>query len=393
MGAAAAIVLAIAFYLPITLLAPIGTADAAPVSHPVPTTVAPTFSMPPYGASAISAVGFGGLLAQGGSTKPLPIASITKIITTLVVLQQKPLKTGQDGPGILFTAEDQAILKAYAARDGEVYPISVGTTMSESDVIKVALVASANNYARALADWAYGSEAKFVAVANQWLKSHGLTHTVLTDATGLNPENTSTPTDLIKLGSLALANPIVAADVAIRKITLPVVGSIKNTNTILGKDGIVGIKTGTLIEAGSSLLFASRQEIGTRRVTFIGVILDGPTHPVIDTRIRRLLTVARSAFATQRLTSKGDTFGTYSTPWGGSSSVVASVSASVVIRKGTPITRTVVMKPVGIAKKGTVVGTVKYTVNGSVYSVPLKLTRSIVDPGPWWRLTHPGALS
>ena len=388
-----AVVLAIGFYLPITLLAPVATVAAAPVRFAVPTTQAQTFSMPGYGASAISAIDFGGLLAQGGSTKPLPIASITKIITTLVVLDQKPLKANEPGPAILFTPADQTIKEQYAARDGEVYPIDVGGTMSESDVIKVALVASANNYARALADWAYGSETKFVVVANKWLKAHGFTSTVLTDSTGLNPQNTSTPTDLITLGKLALANPIVSSDVAIQHITLPVVGAIKNTNTILGKSGIVGIKTGTLVGAGSSLLFASRQEIGSRSVTFIGVILDGPTHPVIDSRIRAMLTTARAAFVQQPLTHAGDSFGSYTSRSGSSAGVVAADTTSVLIRRGTPITTTVSMRPIGLAKKGTIVGSARFTVDGKVYSVPLKLTKSIIDPGPWWRLTHPGRLS
>ena len=393
MGLSVAVVLAVGFYLPITLLAPVGSVAADPVRFAVPTTSAQTFSMPGYGASAISAVDFGGLLAQGGSTKPLPIASITKIITTLVVLEKRPLKVDQAGPEIPFTSADQTIKNEYAARDGEVYPIQVGGTMSESNVIKVALVASANNYARALADWAYGSEAAFLPVANAWLKAHGMTSTVLTDSTGLNSANRSTPTDLIALGRLALADPIVSADVAIRTITLPVVGAIKNTNTILGKSGIVGIKTGTLIGAGSSLLFASRQEIGSRSVTFIGVILDGPTHPIIDSRIRSMLTLARAAFVQQSLTHSGDVFGSYTSRSGQSTSVVAAETTSVLIRRGTPITSTVSMRPVGLAKKDSIVGSVKFTVNGKVYSVPLKLTKSIVDPGPWWRLTHPGGLS
>jgi D-alanyl-D-alanine carboxypeptidase (penicillin-binding protein 5/6) len=392
-GVGVAVVLAVGFYLPITLLAPVGAVAAAPVRFSVPTMSAQAFSLPTYGASAISAVVFGGLLAQGGSTKPLPIASITKIITTLVVLQKKPLAAGQPGPAIQFTLADDVIRQQYAARDGEVYPIQVGGSMSESDVIKVALVASANNYARALADWAYGSEAAFLPVANAWLKNHGMTSTVLTDSTGLNPANRSTPTDLISLGKLALANPVVSSDIAIRNITLPVVGAIKNTNTILGKSGIVGIKTGTLIGAGSSLLFASRQEIGSRSITFIGVILDGPTHPIIDSRIRSMLATARKAFVQQSLTHAGDTFGTYTSRFGQSTSVVAANTVSVLIRRGTPITSTISMRRIGLAKKGAIVGSAKFTVDGKVYSVALKLTRSIVDPGPWWRLTHPGRLS
>ena len=53
--------------------------------------------MPGYGDSAISAVGYPGFLATGGGTAPLPIASITKIITALVVLQKEPLSGRRAG--------------------------------------------------------------------------------------------------------------------------------------------------------------------------------------------------------------------------------------------------------------------------------------------------------
>src|SRR6202000_3181558 len=99
-----------------------------------------------------------------------------------------------------------------------------------------------------------GSEANFLPVARAWLASHGLTSTILTDCTGLNPQNTSTPTDLIALGKIALDNPIIAPLVRTKSATLPIVGAIKNTNNLLGVAGIDGIKTGTLTKA--SLLFS-----------------------------------------------------------------------------------------------------------------------------------------
>jgi D-alanyl-D-alanine carboxypeptidase (penicillin-binding protein 5/6) len=391
-GAILALLLAVAIYLPMTLLAPLHTVDAVDAVVKVPVQAAPVLSMPSYGASAISAVGFPGVFAQGGSSSPLPIASITKIVTTLVVLEKKPLAVGKAGPAIPFTAADAAISKAYLARNGEVYPIRVGGSMSERDVLTVTLVASANNYARALVDWAYGSEAQFVPVANAWLARHGLKSTTLTDATGLNSENRSTPTDLIALGKIALADPLVSRLVAIRHTTLPVVGAISNTNTLLGVQGVRGIKTGTLDKAGSSLLFASVITVGGQKITLIGVILDGPTHPVIDGQIRRLIASVKGGFSSVTLSRIGQDFGAYRTVWGARASAIATRSTSVVVWAGTPVQTSVTTDRIGVTRKGTVVGAAVFTVAGQTITVPLALSAALDDPGSWWRLTHPGKL-
>jgi D-alanyl-D-alanine carboxypeptidase (penicillin-binding protein 5/6) len=388
----ALVILAVAIYLPLTLLAPLHAVQAKQAAYVVPQTTSAKLAMPTYGSSAIAAIGYPGLLTQGGSSKPLPIASITKIITALVVLQKKPLAVGEAGPRILFTAQDEVYLHSYAARDGDVYPINVGGTMTEHDVLEVALVASANNYARALADWAYGSEANFLPAANSWLKAHGMPSTVLTDATGLNPQNTSRPSDLIALGQLALANPVISKIVGIQQATLPVVGKIQNTNKLLGKVGIDGIKTGTLNSAGASLLFSSTYNINGTNIRFIGVILDGPSHPVIDAQISRLVRQARAAFTQVRLVSEGQKIGSYSTAWGAHADILAGASRSVVVLGGTPVSEQTLTNTIVTGKKGSIVGTATFTVGSTKVTVPLKLATTIVDPGPVWRLTHPGVL-
>jgi D-alanyl-D-alanine carboxypeptidase (penicillin-binding protein 5/6) len=385
-----AVVVALGFYLPLTLLAPLSSVSAVTTPYTAPTSVAPVLSMPGYGASAISAVGFPGVLAQGGSTSPQPIASITKIITTLVVLQKKPLAAGDAGPAIPFTSADEAIRQSYIARDGDTYPIQVGGSMSERDVMTVALVASANNYARALADWAFGSEANFLPVANAWLAQNGMSSTVLTDSTGLNLANRSTPTDLITLGKLALANPVVSQLIKTTRATLPVVGTITNTNTILGQLGIDGIKTGT--NQGSSLLFSSKYRIGGRTITLIGVILDGPDHATIDAQITSLVKTVQDGFTSVTLATAGEPFASYRTAWGTTTQVVATKRSSVVVWKGTPVHSTITTNRVLLATKGTVVGSATFTVNGATISVPLALSTTISDPGAWWRLTNPGEL-
>lgn len=382
--------LATGFYLPLTLLAPLHATRSVPVSYSAPATTAPVLSMPSYGDSAIAAEGYPGLLASGGSTRPMSIASITKIITTLVVLQKKPLAVGAQGPEIPFTATDLAIKNAYAARGGDVYPIQVGASMTEYQMLTVALVASANNYARALADWAFGSEANFLPVARAWLKTNGLDSTTLTDCTGLNPQNTSTPTDLIALGGIALANPIISALVQVRSATLPIVGAIKSTNTLLGISGVDGIKTGTLTK--SSLLFSSRLVLGGHVITLIGVVLDGPSHPIIDRAIRTLLDQARGGFHLVTVARKGEVFAAYRTQWGTRASAVATQTITTVVWGGTPIRASVSASAAGLFAKGTVLGSASFVAGTQHFTVPLVLSRTLDDPGAGWRLTHPGQL-
>ena len=361
-------------------------------SYLTPITAATKLPMPSYGASAISAIGYSGMLGEGGSTKPLPMASISKIISTLVVLQKHPLSVTGSGPNITFTAADEAYLHTYSAEDGDVYPIRVGGSLSERDVITIALVPSANNYARALVDWAFGSEAKFVPVAKAWLKENGMTSTTMVEPTGINPENASTPHDLLILGKLALANPVVARIVSIKNTTLPVVGAITNTNLLLGIDGIDGIKTGTLNSAGASLLFSTKTVVGGREITLIGVVLDGPTHPVIDAQIRLIVKKAIAGFHLVKLTAAGRSFGSYTTLWGTHAAAVTASAASVVVWGGTTIAEKSRISPVTLGKKGSAVGSVTFTMTGQSVTVPLKLSATLADPGAGWRLTHPAQL-
>jgi D-alanyl-D-alanine carboxypeptidase (penicillin-binding protein 5/6) len=283
-------------------------------------------------------------------------------------------------------------MKSYAARDGDVYPIQVGGAMTERDVLTVALVPSANNYARALADWAYGSEANFLPVARAWLAAHGMTSTTLTDCTGLNPQNTSTPTDLIALGKLALANPVITELIGTKTTTLPVVGTIKNTNQLLGTVGIDGIKTGTLNSAGASLLFSSRLVLGGHVVTLVGVVLDGPNHPTVDAAIASLVKAAREGFHLVTLATKGQHFASYTTAWGDRTTAVATKTVSVVVWGGTAITARISASSVSPAKKGFIVGLASFTVGIQHLTVPLQLSSKLPGPDPGWRLGHPAEL-
>jgi D-alanyl-D-alanine carboxypeptidase (penicillin-binding protein 5/6) len=214
----------------------------------------------------------------------------------------------------------------------------------------------------------------------------------LTDCTGLNPQNTSTPSDLIALGKIALTNPVISGIISTRATTLPVVGTIQNTNQLLGRVGIDGIKTGTLNSAGASLLFSSRLELGGHVITLVGVVLDGPNHPTIDAAIASLVTAARAGFHLVTLATEGQPFASYQTAWGAAASAVASRTVTVVVWGGTSITARTSAASVSPAKKGAIVGTASFSVGTQRVSVPLELSSTLAGPDPGWRLGHPGEL-
>ncbi len=386
----AALVLATAFYLPVTLLAPLQATNASVLAYEPPVTAAADLALPGYGATAVGAVGFPGTLASSGTTDPLPIASITKVITSLVVLQAKPLGVEETGPDITFTANDVALYKSYLARFGKVEPVRSGLVLTQRQVMELTLVASANNYAESLINWAYGSMDAFLPVARTWLSEHGLTHISLSDGTGMSPENTATAADLVELGKIALADPLVALLTSTKHISIPKVGEIDNTNDLLGTSGVHGIKTGTLTEA--CLLFAADYQIGSQTITVVGVVLGGADHPTIDRDILSLLAGVASGFHEVVLTTAGEDYGSYTSEWGDKTDVVSTADATVVLWADTPVSLLVEARPITLDPAGTDIGTLHFTAGTQKVDVRLEINKTIDDPGPWWRLTHPTEL-
>lgn len=381
--------LAAGVYLPVTLLAPVPESVPAVVAFEPPAPESPVLTFPPYGASGLGAVGFEGVLASAGTPDPLPIASITKVITALVVLDAHPLAPGELGPAATMGALDEQFYAEQVAQDGIVAPVAAGETITERHMLDLALMASANNYAQSLAAWAFGSETAYLDAASAWLDRQGLTSTTVTDATGIQPSNTSTVADLIELGKLALAHPVVAEIVATPLVEVPGIGVVANRNILLGIDGVDGIKTGTLDESGACLLFSADHVVDGQPITLVGVVLGGPDHPTIAEAIRGILAEADLGFRRVELTAAGETFGHYESEWGDRAAAVASESASVVTWASTSVTADVTLDPVHLAAAGAEVGRATFTVGARTVIVPLILDATIDDPGPWWRLSHP----
>jgi D-alanyl-D-alanine carboxypeptidase (penicillin-binding protein 5/6) len=388
---AAALVIALGIYLPLTLLAPLGSTAARVLPYSAPDRIAASPALPSYGASAVGVIGYPEASASAGSTAPLPIASISKIVTSLVVLEAKPLSLGDSGPTITFTAADAALRAKYVALDGETKPLAAGSTISQLDLMRVTLVASANNYADALAGWAFGSRGAFQIAVTAWLGSHGLDHTTILEPTGINPGNVSTASDLVEIGKLALANPVISQIVSTPTMTLAGVGTFANTNKLLGRFGVDGIKTGTL-NGSSNLLFAARYDYDGHSVTVVGAVVGGTDHKTVDATVTTLLAGVKAGFHLITLAKKGEPFANFTTAWSQKVRAVSTKTASVLVWSNTPVTAVITALPAMVGQNAAAVGAVTFTAGVQSVRVPLALDRSLADPGPLWRVANPTLL-
>lgn len=402
-GGAITLVVAVASasYVGVVLSAPLPLTAAVMTPIEVEPGAVAEITMPDFGAAAVSVtgaeefagtVGVDGILAMSDDA-PKPIASITKIITTLTVLEAKPLGPGDAGPTLTFSKADNDLYDKYYVLGATILHMKIGSTMSEHDALELMLVASATNYAEAVSTWAFGSQARFLTAARDWLARNGLTGTSISDSVGMNPRNTSTPADLIALGKLAMANPVVASLVGMRVTDVPGFTGISNTNTLLREGGVQGIKTGTLEEAGSCLLFSAVVDVGLAKpVTVTGVVLGALDHAYADIEARAIIDSVKAGFHRISLVKTGDVLGTYTTPWGETTDVVAAQGAGMISWSDTAIRATSSAEPVELAARRTKVGSATFTGENDEVTVPLVLSKKIEGPDAWWRITHPAEL-
>jgi D-alanyl-D-alanine carboxypeptidase (penicillin-binding protein 5/6) len=143
------------------------------------------------------------------------------------------------------------------------------------------LLPSANNVAVLVARQLDGSVAAFVAEMNHTARALGMSDTTYTDPSGYDAGTVSTALDQLRLARVVAADETLAAMMATRSYPLPVAGDVTNTNTLLGRDGFVGMKTGSDDAAGGCFMFRSGWRTASGDVTLIGVVLGQRGHNLI----------------------------------------------------------------------------------------------------------------
>ena len=209
------------------------------------------------------------------------IASVAKVMTAYLVLRDHPLRLGQDGPTITITDADAADADRRRGHDESVVSVAAGEQLTEREALQALLLPSANNIAVVLAGWDAGSADRFVARMNAVARLLGMTHTRYTDPSGYDDATVSTAADQVRVVDRAMRLPVFASIVATPSATLPVVGTVHNTDALLGHDGFVGVKTGSDDAAGGCFAFRTVRLIGGKRTTITGVVLGQPGHDQI----------------------------------------------------------------------------------------------------------------
>ena len=213
----------------------------------------------PWPAAGVSAADVSGVgvVAGPGATRPVPIASVAKVMTAYVILQDHPLPGGGSGPDITVGPSEAAAYPAQARAGDSLVPVVAGETLTERQALEALLLPSADNMAWILARWDVGSQAAFVARMNATARSLGMTGTTYTDPSGLDPSTVSTAADQVRLGLAAMRLPALATIAAEPTAVLPVAGLVRNYDTLLGQDGIAGLKTGSTQAAGGCVLLVA----------------------------------------------------------------------------------------------------------------------------------------
>jgi D-alanyl-D-alanine endopeptidase (penicillin-binding protein 7) len=193
-----------------------------------------------------------------------PIASITKLMTAMVVLD-----AGLPGDEVItITRRDRDRLRGSGSK------LSFGTKLTRRDLIKIALAGSENRAAMALGRTYPGGIEHLVATMNDKARRLGLTETTFRDPAGLHSGNKSTAADLVALVDAASHYPLIrefttvgSSSVTDRRTGWKV--RFVNTNRLVrnGQWDIALSKTGYIADAGHCLLM--RAEIADRPVTLV----------------------------------------------------------------------------------------------------------------------------
>lgn len=348
-----------------------------------------TISWPSYGQAAVGAKGYG-VLATNGEQKSAPIASIAKTILALCVLEKKPLKVGQTGPTITITAQDAQFFHDYVAQNGSVLPVNEGEELTEYQALQGLLLPSGDNIADTLAIWAFGSIDNYLAYANKYVANLGLTKTHLGDPSGLSPQSVSSARDLVELGEVIMDNQVLAEIVGQSEVQLPVMGKARNYNSLLGDNGVVGIKTGNTEEAGGCLLFASKQTIDGKETMVIGAILGANNLAGVLKDTRSFLKNNVALFKYNETIKAGQTVGTYETPWGTTIEAVAKENITNLSVGSAEISAETELNQLTKATKAdAVVGKVKVKAGNKTLTTDVVLKNNLEKPSIVWRMTHP----
>ena len=298
----------------------------------------------------------GKVLFEYNADEALPPASVTKVMTILLVLEA--IDEGK------ITIDDPVTVSAYATSMGgsQIY-LKENEVMSVSDLLKAVVVASANDAAVALAEHLYGTEEAFVARMNERAAELGMVNTNFCNTNGLDDTDTGHLTsarDIAIMSREVLKHPLIFdySTIWMDSVRNAAFG-LTNTNRLIRfYHGANGLKTGSTSKAGFCISATAERD----GMQLIAVIMGAPSR---DTRNALAASLLDFGFANYSGRSvPGQTVDPVPVKGGTTRSCEASYAdASFVTEKSNEETTTQVVYHTSLrapVKKGDVVGTVRF---------------------------------
>jgi D-alanyl-D-alanine endopeptidase (penicillin-binding protein 7) len=186
----------------------------------------------------------GEILFEENAQNQRSIASITKVMTAIVFLEDEPDLTRE------------VVVARADVRNASVTYLRAGERVSLGDLLHLTLIASDNGAARTLARLSHGGTTPFIERMNEKALELGLTHTSFADPSGLNPDNVSSAYELSRLIAFAAVDERIGPIMRLPEYTVSTNRrkvTIKSTNKLLGEVDVRGGKTGFIRKAGYCL--------------------------------------------------------------------------------------------------------------------------------------------
>jgi hypothetical protein len=370
------------------------------------------------GAVLVPSIGYA---AHSGPTSSVPIASLTKMTTAVVILRDHPLVRGASGPTIIITPDMANQFDVDLDNDESNIPLQAGEHLTEYQMLEALMNQSANDVAWSLAVWDAGSLPAFVAKMNALARSLGAAHSHYVDASGFDPRSVSSAPDVLRVAAAGMQIPAFADIVGQSTVTLPLVGTVHNIVTQIGSNGVVGVKSGYTSQAGACVVLAGYRVIGGRSVLVLASALAQHVpasvpakagHPAAPTGlssaqlgmeeeyplryagplVEKLLEASEDSVRSVTVARPGQVLGSVSVDWGGTAHTVRAVAgqgawfAAWPGQKVAAVVRPARMAPG--AKAGTHAGDAYFALGQQIASVPVRTTATVPEPSWPWRLLH-----
>lgn len=313
-------------------------------------------------ASILMEASTGEVLYENAPDEQLPIASVTKIMTMLLIMEE--VDSGR------MTLEDLVSVSENAmSYGGSTMFLETGEQLSVNDMLKGIAVASANDGCVAMAEHIAGSESAFVDMMNAKAAELGMENTHFMNTNGLDEDNHYSSArdvaimsrELIKHEKIFDYNTIWTDELRGGKFQLA------NTNKLIRfYDGANGLKTGSTSKALCCLSATAKRD----DMQLIGVVLGAPTSEKRFSSAKAMLDYGFSHYGVKKLVTKGDAFENAEVTKGVAETVgvVSDDDCSALLEKtkNSEVTEEITMDEELIApiEKGQRVGTVKYTIDG-----------------------------